>query len=593
MTNTKNNQRGDAAHIEILKAWFADRIVTPNGTIHGRKLYREKINNTREYQLFEYYMQRFHLKRPVDLLNLVNAGALLQPTCAKCAEPIFTTSTKYCSLKCSNSDEAVLKKKRLSFAKSGGSWSFNTPEAKEKTKATNMSKFGVENIRHNVEYIKKKIVEKYGTVSTALLPEVQQKRRQTAIRKYGVATPSSAEIVKQKIRATKAAHTEDYKVEIRKKREVTNNARYGTPHPSNLPENRQRRWETKAPKYYDTFIKLLNNKNILLLSTKNEYIKKDKDALLSYKCKNCATVFNTDKTSPQQITCQTCAEHRWRSNGERSMCEWLESLGLSITTTNRNLISGEIDIFIPAHNIAIEYDGLYYHSDLFKAKDYHLNKTEQCATKNIRLIHVFENEWINQRSVVQSIIKSALGICSKIYARKCKIVALDNPTMSAFLAANHIQGPVACEHRYGLELNGEVVAVAGFGPSRFKKGEYELIRYCCTLNTTVVGGLSRLVKHFINGFNGDTLVSYVDRRYFTGSGYQQCGFELTGTSPPNYFYWRGTGDVVESRHKFQKHKLKSQLPNFDPTLSERENMINHGYLRIYDCGTFKFTYRKH
>jgi hypothetical protein len=42
-------------------------------------------------------------------------------------------------------------------------------------------------------------------------------------------------------------------------------------------------------------------------------------------------------------------------------------------------------------------DGEYY-----KDKNYHLNKTNLCNEKNIRLIHIFEDEWYNKKEIVKS-----------------------------------------------------------------------------------------------------------------------------------------------------------------------------------------------
>jgi hypothetical protein len=209
-----------------------------------------------------------------------------------------------------------------------------------------------------------------------------------------------------------------------------------------------------------------------------------------------------------------------------------------------------------------------------------------CQNKNIQLLHIFETEWEFKQEIVKSIIKSKLGIYDKkIYARKCQIRELSNQEYQEFIDLNHIQG---CNNIYppiklGLFYNNELVSCIGIGKSRFKKGETELIRFCNKLNTLVVGGLSKLLKHSeVKG-----LVSYVDLRYFNGPGYEKAGFKFISRSAPSYVYVKNT--EVLSRFQCQKHKLPKLLGDkFCPEMTEVENMTLAGYYQIFDCGTLKY-----
>jgi hypothetical protein len=122
------------------------------------------------------------------------------------------------------------------------------------------------------------------------------------------------------------------------------------------------------------------------------------------------------------------------------------------------------------------------------------------------------------------------------------------------------------------------------GKSRFDKDcQYELLRLCYSQGLTVVGGASKLFSRFIKDHNPESVISYSDRSQNLGTVYQQLNFKFSHTSPPAYHY---TKDLItiESRIKYQKHKLKNLLLEFDPGLSEWENMVNNGYNRIWDCG---------
>lgn len=250
--------------------------------------------------------------------------------------------------------------------------------------------------------------------------------------------------------------------------------------------------------------------------------------------------------------------------------------------SGNNSRSIELDIFFPDKNVAVEFHGLYWHSEARVGKTYHLDKMFVCKEKGIDLIQIFEDEWENKPEIVQSIINTRLGIYENRYmARKTDRVEVDSKTACAFYEANHIQGKVGAKNHYGLVLDGELVAMASFGirSSIFKNNhEIELIRFCTKLNTQVIGGLSKLMKPF----TGIKVKTYCDLRLFNGNGYKSVGFKVIGESKPGYYYVKS--NTRYSRFQFQKHKLANMLDVFDSSLSESENMKNNGYSRIYDCG---------
>ena len=141
-----------------------------------------------------------------------------------------------------------------------------------------------------------------------------------------------------------------------------------------------------------------------------------------------------------------------------------------------------MDIIIPSKNIAIEFDGLYWHNETKVNKNYHLNKTIECLTNGIRLIHIFEDEWVNKKEIVKSRLNTILGnVTNKIYARKCEIKEISNETCKTFLDNNHIQGGINAPIRYGLFYNDDLVSVMNFCKPRKNlgqsgsKNEYELL----------------------------------------------------------------------------------------------------------------------
>lgn len=293
-------------------------------------------------------------------------------------------------------------------------------------------------------------------------------------------------------------------------------------------------------------------------------------------------------------SCPYCANNV--SKPEREIVDYLTSNNNIVETNHRKYLSSnqELDIFIPNKNIAIEYNGLYWHNETKRDKNYHLNKTIDCANNNIRLIHIFEDEWIYKKEIVKSRLNTILGnVTNKIYARKCVIKEIDNETCKTFLDNNHIQGGINAPIRYGLFYNDELVSVMNFCKLRKNlgqsgsKNEYELLRFCNKLNTIVIGGASKLFQHFIKHHKPLIVKTYADRRWNTGNLYEKLGFSFTHFSKPNYFYV--IGQQRHNRFSFRKDVLVKQ--GFDASKSEHEIMFERGIHRIYDCGCLCYEYK--
>jgi len=71
-------------------------------------------------------------------------------------------------------------------------------------------------------------------------------------------------------------------------------------------------------------------------------------------------------------------------------------------SNNRSVLNClELDIYLPEYNVAIEFNGLYWHSELYKEKDYHLNKTLECKKKGVDLLHIFEDDWVFKQDIIK------------------------------------------------------------------------------------------------------------------------------------------------------------------------------------------------
>lgn len=329
-------------------------------------------------------------------------------------------------------------------------------------------------------------------------------------------------------------------------------------------------------KYFNRIVEYKNLK--VIYYHQNKYVKKSEISLKELR--------QLDKKFQKEAK-------TYNSKYEAEIHEWLKEVYNSKIFVNKfgiikdDTSNLQLDFYIPDKRLALEFNGDYWHSvNTGRDPNYHLNKTQLCQKNNIRLIHIFEYEWLSKKDIIKSIISSALDIYeTKIYARKCEIKEVDSKEARQFLDENHLQGFISSKYRIGLYFENQLVQLLCFGNSRFKKDETELLRMCTKLNTQVIGGFSKLLKHSkINNF-----VSYVDLSKFNAEGYFENNFEIMGQSQPNYKYLKG--EKVLNRFNAQKHKLQKLLgSDFNKSKTESQNMQDTGWWKVYDCGNLKLKF---
>jgi len=250
----------------------------------------------------------------------------------------------------------------------------------------------------------------------------------------------------------------------------------------------------------------------------------------------------------------------------------------------------ELDIYLPDYRLAIEYNGNYWHSEL-KKKDakYHQAKTLAALDKNIRLIHIFEYEWIKKKDLITRYLLSLVNKKEVFHARKLNIQEVSISKVNEFYEKNHLQGK-AYSSKVNIVLtneNNEIISAISLGTPRFdKQHQWEIIRYCVKIGTAISGGIERLYKYFENKYNPTSVVTYADASKFTGEVYKKIGFEFKEITTPNYI-WANSSYECLPRYKTQKHKL-IEMGLGTPDQTEIEIMTGLGYYRVFDCGSFKF-----
>lgn len=436
-----------------------------------------------------------------------------------------------------------------------------------------------------VEAVKKtreRWLEEYGVENVFQLDSIKEKSRQTRIERYGNATFSNPD----KMKKTKELRYGDAGYTNKEKATKTFRERYGA----------------------DNYLQVINANHAAIehQNEKIEEFERSNDCTLVAKLVKQfgqgwykAHIVEPIVESSQRTYIRNCdipviekyaSDNHTSSINELEVLDFVKSVlgNTPVETTTRKIISPyELDIYIPEKKLAIEYNGVYYHCDDVLDKDYHITKTILCEKLGIRLIHIFENEWRDHKDVCKSLIKSALGLYDKrVYARDCELKLVPSTVATEFLETNHLHGAVNSSYRLGLYYHEELVQLITIGKSRFKDGEFELLRMCSKLGWQIIGGFSKLMKH--QPYN--EIISYVDRGKFSGVGYFSSGWEFVSYTPISYFYANARATI--SRYQAQKHKLPNILKVFDSKLTEVENMKNNHWFRIYDCGNLKVLYKR-
>ena len=420
-----------------------------------------------------------------------------------------------------------------------------------------------------------------------------KKIEKTSLEKYGVRRPSQSESSKKKL------------IE-------TNLKKYGVKSTAQLEWVKEKAKKTCLKKYNHVSSEIGKIKNLNLYNDKKFIESNFLDEQKHFKLYEFMNFFNCSQVAAHNTLKRLKINYNYNtstSQSEKEIANFIKEIySGEIIENSRKIISPyELDIFIPEKNLAIEFNGLLWHSEGLKnfkenLKKYHLEKTKLAEEKNINLLHIFENEWINplKQDIWKSIISYKLGIVKQRYfARKLQIKEVNNKEAREFFEENHIQGYANAGIKIGLydnqNNNQKLISCMTFAKPRFNKNyQYELIRFASLKYSSCVGCAQKLFKYFLRTYQPESIISYANRRWaFAKSNvYQNLNFRFLRETEPNYYYFKLKEPLkLYHRSRFQKYKLKD-LPSYNPSLTESEIMFNSGYRRIYDAGQLVYEFKE-
>jgi len=396
---------------------------------------------------------------------------------------------------------------------------------------------------------KRTLIQRYGVDNPMKSPRIRQTYEETCLKRYGA-----------------KHHWFNKNIQEKKKKNYLD--KYGVENGNQVHLSKE-------------IINLLNSKEWLY----NEHVVKEKSLT------QISTEIGVDGTTVGNY----CKKHNisilffQQSFPEKQLSEFLKEYNIQVLTNVRNIISPyELDIYLPEYGLAIEYCGLYWHSDKIRDKNYHQKKYILCREKNIRLLTIFEDEWLEKKELVKTKILSILkkDPTPSIFARQCKVKQIDTKTKKQFLTNYHIQGNGRSSINYGLFFDEKLVSVMSLIEKR--DHTFELNRFASS--NPVVGGFSKLLSYFCKYHRYTNIYTFADLRWSEGNLYKMTGFEHVHVVPPTYEYFKTKKRF--HRSLFMKKHLNKRLGgNFDPKKTEFINTDNSGYFRIWNCGLVKFEKR--
>jgi len=479
---------------------------------------------------------------------------------------------------------------------------FATDSFKEKQKQKNLDKFGEEEYFNSDDFkIKRaeRMIEKYDTIHPLQSEEILQRQQQTMVERHGVVNPAHMEGFLDKRDKTNekrlGCKNPMQSEKCKKKRDDTNLKRHGeksytqteeywtnrkekclmekgVEHESQLPENRQ--------KASDTCVKRYNKTSYSKTPEFRERYRK--------------TFGDKNNGIPNPLCLKK--NHKY-GKAQEELRIWLNSFGFNFVSNCYNIIEDdkELDLYDNNIKLAIEYLGLYWHTERSKQprdRFYHYNKYIDCQKKGIRLITIFEDEWKRRNKQCKAVLLSIFGIYDYYtIARKCKVINVDKEVFRKFCVEHHIMGSDNNGLSfYGLAEDDNLLGVMSVGRHPRYSDRLAMNRLCFKNGVHITGGAGKLftkckqdIKNCLfDNMKTNNIVTWSNNRWSLGNVYPSIGFTLKKENGPDYDYV----DLNKPYIRLSKQSHTKKNIGCPENIQEHVWLWeNKNYARIWDCGT--------
>lgn len=452
----------------------------------------------------------------------------------------------------------------------------NSKETRDKIEKTNIIKYGGKcNFSKGTKSREKYdeiIEEKYGSKYALQNKEILEKQKNTTIEKFGTLNMLGLEKVKNTMLSK---YGSKYPIQNKKIQNII------------VDKTKTIKWSRILDrlKYINCEIVSFDNVQYYILKCNKcgRILTKVTRHLINFTYRN--------NTSP----CHHCYPNlHFRSNFEKNIAEELLKFCKEELQYNRKYLGAEVDILVPTKNIAIECNGVYWHSELYKDKNYHIDKKKLIEDNGYNLIQIWEDDWLNEKKkqIIINRLKVKLGYGKKIYARKCQIQLVNGKDTKSFMDLYHLHKYTTSSINLGLYYNNELISMCTFSKTRKTIGGnregWELIRNVTKNDYIVIGGFDKLINYFTKNYSSE-LHSYVDCDWsnIINNSYNNK-FKLIKQTDPGY--WWCVDGIRENRLKYTKKILINN--GADSNLTEVEIMSDLGYVRIWNSGNLLYQYKK-
>ena len=132
-----------------------------------------------------------------------------------------------------------------------------------------------------------------------------------------------------------------------------------------------------------------------------------------------------------------------------------------------------------------------------------------------------------------------------------------------------------------------------FKRERKDSDKWELTRFATDITKHCIGVGGKLFKYFVQNYNPSEVKSFADRRWTLDKDdnlYIKIGFKLDKIIKPDYCY---INNKTSLSHKFNfRKKILHKKYGLPLTMTETEMTEQLGYYKIWNCGLYKYLWKK-